>query len=207
MSDFCDPPDCPLRYHTVIRLITSYYCVITFPFGQRSTAPNPTYTFYQNAGLGYSTLPMLRLLSSKAQRRKYFWKPSKPCNVGIHWKTFAANVQMSTHVPGFQSFFRSFAQFCIGQFATSSIRVKGETGLGQVFETGCPKLTIVKFLYCIFFQETQQYIWITTIHMHLLPEKRQYWISLFHVMGIILRWKYSIICWKLTFFWIHQRKF
>ena len=30
------------------------------------------------------TLPMLRLLSSKAQGCKDFQKPSKPCRVGIH---------------------------------------------------------------------------------------------------------------------------
>ena len=30
------------------------------------------------------TLPMLRLPSSKAQRRKDFWKPSKTCHFGIH---------------------------------------------------------------------------------------------------------------------------
>ena len=29
-------------------------------------------------------LPMLRLLSSKTQGRKDFWKPPKPCHVGIH---------------------------------------------------------------------------------------------------------------------------
>ena len=52
------------------------------------------------------TLPIQRLLSSKALGRKYFWKPSKPCHVGIHWIALAEYSQMSTHVPGFQSFFR-----------------------------------------------------------------------------------------------------
>ena len=33
----------------------------------------------------YLTLPMLRLLASKAQGCKDFWKPSKPWHVGIHW--------------------------------------------------------------------------------------------------------------------------
>ena len=32
----------------------------------------------------------------------------KPCHVGIHWKAFAEYLQMSTHVPGFQLFFRLF---------------------------------------------------------------------------------------------------
>ena len=31
---------------------------------------------------------------------------------------------MSTHVPGFQSFFSVFALFCIGKLAPTSIRVK-----------------------------------------------------------------------------------
>ena len=55
------------------------------------------------------TLPMLRLPSSKAQGHKDFWKPSKPCLVGIHWKALAEYSQMSTHVPGFQSFFQVFS--------------------------------------------------------------------------------------------------
>ena len=61
------------------------------------------------------TLPMLRLLSSKEQGCKYFWIPSKPCHVGIHWIALTEYSQMSTHVPGFQSFFRFFATFFIGQ--------------------------------------------------------------------------------------------
>ena len=31
------------------------------------------------------TLPMLRLLSSKAQEPQGWWKPSKSCHAGIHW--------------------------------------------------------------------------------------------------------------------------
>ena len=31
---------------------------------------------------------------------------------------------MSTHVPGFQSFFKFFASFCIGKISHSSMRVK-----------------------------------------------------------------------------------
>ena len=33
------------------------------------------------------TLPMLRLLSTKALEQKKIWKPFKPCHVGIHWST------------------------------------------------------------------------------------------------------------------------
>ena len=49
------------------------------------------------------TFPMLRRLSSKAQGRNFFWKPSKPCNVGIRWIAFTEYSQMSTHMPFFQS--------------------------------------------------------------------------------------------------------
>ena len=61
------------------------------------------------------TLPMLRLRSFKAQGGKDLWKSSKPCHVGIQWIALAEFSQMSTHLPGFQSFFRVFASFCIGQ--------------------------------------------------------------------------------------------
>ena len=53
----------------------------------------------------YLTLLMLRLRSSNAKECKTFWKTFKPCHVGIHWKALAEYSQMSTHVPGFQSFF------------------------------------------------------------------------------------------------------
>ena len=71
--------------------------------------------FYKNWAPTLSTLPMLRLLLSKAQERKEFWKPSKPCHVGIHWIALAEYSQESTHLPGFQSFFRIFASFCNDQ--------------------------------------------------------------------------------------------
>ena len=64
---------------------------------------------------------MLRLLSSKAQGRKDFWKPSKPCHVGIHWIALAEYSQMSTHVPGFQSF---FIFFCIILYWPNSLWIK-----------------------------------------------------------------------------------
>ena len=63
------------------------------------------------------TLSMLRLLSSKAQRHKDFQKPSKPCHVGIHWIALTAYFQMSTHLPGFQSFFRVFASVCMSKIS------------------------------------------------------------------------------------------
>ena len=64
-----------------------------------------------------STLIMLRLPLSKTQGGKDFWKPSKPCHVGIHWIALAEYSQMCTHVSEFQLFFRFFTLFCIGQFS------------------------------------------------------------------------------------------
>ena len=61
------------------------------------------------------TLPVLRLLSAKAQECKDFRNPSKPCHVGTHWIALAEVSQMSTHLPGFKSFFRFF---CILLFWT-----------------------------------------------------------------------------------------
>ena len=55
------------------------------------------------------TLSMLRLISSKAQERKDFCQPAKPYLVGIHLIALAKFSQMSTHLPGFQSFFKSYA--------------------------------------------------------------------------------------------------
>ena len=63
------------------------------------------------------TLTMLRLPLSKTQGCKDFWKTSKPCRAGIHRIALAEYSQMSTHVPGFRSFFRFFASFCIGQLS------------------------------------------------------------------------------------------
>ena len=86
----------------------------------------------------YLTLPMLRLHSSKAQKCKYFWKPYKPCHGGIYEKALAEYSQMSTHLPGFQSFFSFFLHHCVlAKLATSSIRVKillcYQDMVGQIF--------------------------------------------------------------------------
>ena len=69
----------------------------------------------QEGMLPLLTLPMLRLLSFEAQ--EYFWKLSKPCHVGINWIALAKYSRMSTHLPGFQSYFRIFESFCIGQIS------------------------------------------------------------------------------------------
>ena len=70
------------------------------------------------------TLQMLGLLTSKAQECKDFWKSIKTCHVGIHWIAHAENSQMSTHVPGFQSFSMFLHPFVLAKLVTSSIRVK-----------------------------------------------------------------------------------
>ena len=70
------------------------------------------------------TLPMLRLLLPKAQWCKDFWKPSKPCHVGIHWIALTEYSQMSTHLPEFRSFLRFFASFCNGQISHQQHRGK-----------------------------------------------------------------------------------
>ena len=50
------------------------------------------------------TLPMLRLLLSTAKGCKDFWKPSRPCHVGIHKLAFNDYSQMRTHIPICQGF-------------------------------------------------------------------------------------------------------
>ena len=72
-------------------------------------------------------LPMLRLLLSKSQGPKDFWKTFKLCHAGNHWiahmKPLIEYSQMSTHLPGFQSFFRFLHRLPLDELATSSIRV------------------------------------------------------------------------------------
>ena len=63
-----------------------------------------------------STLSMLRRLLSKAQERRNSWKS---CHVGIHWIALDECYQMSTHMPGFQSFFRFLHHFEFAKLATS----------------------------------------------------------------------------------------
>ena len=63
------------------------------------------------------TLLMLRLLSSNTQEHKDFGKTPKPSHVGIHWIALAEYSQMRTHVQGFQSFFRFYASFGIGEIS------------------------------------------------------------------------------------------
>ena len=59
----------------------------------------------------------------KAHIGKDFWKLSKPCHVGIYWIAPAEYYQMSTYVPGFQSFSEFLHHFVLAKLATRSIRV------------------------------------------------------------------------------------
>ena len=49
---------------------------------------------------------------------------TKPCHVSIYRKALAKYSQMSTHVPGFQSFFSVLHHFVLAKLATTSIKVK-----------------------------------------------------------------------------------
>ena len=42
------------------------------------------------------------------QSTRTFWKPSKPCNVGIHWIAIAEYYQMSTMCQGFSHSLKVF---------------------------------------------------------------------------------------------------
>ena len=84
--------------------------------GFQKTSLHPFALDKSSLSIGRFSLLMLSLLSSKKHGREDFWKSSKPCQVGFHWIAPARYSQMSTHVPGFLSFFKGFfASFCIGQ--------------------------------------------------------------------------------------------
>ena len=68
---------------------------------------------------------MLRLFSSKAKGCKdFFENHPNPVMLNIHWIALVEYSQMSTLVPGFQSFIRVFLHhFIMAKLATSRIRV------------------------------------------------------------------------------------
>ena len=55
--------------------------------------------------------------SVQRTRMQLFWKPSKPCHVGIHWIALTELSQMSTNLTGFQLFRSFYASFSIGQIS------------------------------------------------------------------------------------------
>ena len=71
--------------------------------------------------LAILTLPMLRLLSSITQDSKDFWKTSKPCHVGTHWKALADEYPYARVSVIFHVFLHHFVS---AKLATSSIRVR-----------------------------------------------------------------------------------
>ena len=105
------------------------------------------------------TLPMLRLLPSKGQGGKSFWKPCNSCHDGIHWIALTKYSQTSTHVPGFQSFFRFL-------HLIHKINHNVHQGLSQDLESGCLKLAVVKFWGVHIFKEDLQFTQISTINMY-----------------------------------------
>ena len=68
------------------------------------------------------TLPMLRLISSKAQ--KHIQKNSNTILTLSCWYSLVEYSQMSINVAGFRSFFRFLHTFVLAKLATSSIRFR-----------------------------------------------------------------------------------
>ena len=79
---------------------------------------------------------------------------------------------------------KSYITVSATEFALSTTQ-----GLSQKLEIGCPKLANVKFWVSYFSKENT--IYSEYNHKHVL--------TLCHAMRNILRWKNSIICFKLTF--------
>ena len=68
--------------------------------------------------------------------------------------------------------------------------------LGYDLETGCPKLTIVKSVGILFFKGDHNIL--GSNHKHVFTNYLDI-ISLYNVIGIILRWKNFLLGLKLTF--------
>ena len=80
----------------------------------RSMTEGNTLTLRKNYQLHthiHIALPMLRLLSSKAQGHRAFWKPSKPCHVGLH------GIAHKYPYARVSVIFKVFASFCTGQIS------------------------------------------------------------------------------------------
>ena len=60
-------------------------------------------------------VPVEATFGQSTRMQRIFEKLSKPGHLGIHWIALTENSQMTTYVPGFHSFLRFFASFCIGQ--------------------------------------------------------------------------------------------
>ena len=67
------------------------------------------------------TLPVLGLLSSKAQGCKVFWKASKPCCVGIHWIVLLSTLRWVPVCHGFSHFSGFLHHFVLAKYRWFSI--------------------------------------------------------------------------------------
>ena len=102
---------------------------------------------YNHSVLGtYRPSSMLRLLSSKAQWHKDFWKQSKHCHVGIHWKALAEYSRMSPHAPVFRS---CFASICIDQISHQQHKDLSAKGLPLHNEIDSWNLVTFKNCLCL----------------------------------------------------------
>ena len=170
------------------------------PFGAPSLnyVSDPAYTAHCLLALSKSTLPMLRLLPFKAQGRNKFWKPSKPCHVGIHWKTLAEYSQMSTHVPVmFQSFFMWFYHhFVLAKLAISSI-MDNPSSVDSQWKSKC-------------FQGNPYWVWalycqrIITYKKHFNFIPLHFWGEKYEIIIVcVLAWLFLMllnnpfVCWEL----------
>ena len=67
----------------------------------------------------------------QSTRMQRFW------HVGIHWKALAEYSQMSTYMPGFRSFFRFFASFCVDKISHQQHKVLKEFLCPWLFNHPC----------------------------------------------------------------------
>ena len=70
----------------------------------------------------FLTLPMLRLLTSNAQERRDFWRPSKPCHMGFIGSLSQSTLRWVPTFQGFSHFSESLQYFVMAKLATSSMR-------------------------------------------------------------------------------------
>ena len=130
------------------------------------------------------TLSMLRLLRPKHKDAKNLWKPSKPYHVGIHWIALVECFQMSTHLLGFQSFFRFLHHFVLAKLATSSIRVNSLHPWDFPWQVSSAGLTLLKITFE--FSRNKQNVW-RKILGQIIPNGHLF---------IRYIWKYALI-WKI----------
>ena len=85
--------------------------------------PSPGHNMYYKFCRKFSPSNTEVILSKAQGCKDFFWKPSKPCHVGIYWIALTEYSHISTHFPGFQSFWGFLHQIVLAKLATTSIRV------------------------------------------------------------------------------------